>query len=105
MRLGLAQISAEKCRGGEHDCGPVLLDRGRDLCRVERIWIGENADRFDERIPKGHRNTKAVKEWERGKEQVLSLQVEEGRALCAVADDVAVGKDYPFRFTGTSACE
>ena len=51
IRLGFAQIAAQKGGSREEQGEFVLLDQSRVLCDFERIRISDNANAFDQRIP------------------------------------------------------
>ena len=105
VRLGFAQIAAQKCRRRQQQCQFIALDQRRVLRRFERIWISDDAHAFDERIPKRDGRSEAVKERERRENGVVPFRVEKFPELGDIADDIAMAEHDPFWFARASACE
>ena len=105
IRFGFAQISAQKRGRGEQQRQFVFLDQRRVLGRFERIWISDDADAFDERIPKRDGRSETVKERERRENGVVLSGIEQHVELRNVAENVAMTEHDSFRFAGAAAGE
>ena len=81
----------------------MLLDQRGVLGHFQWIWIGDDADPFDHRIPKCDSRSEAVEKWERGENSVFLFCIEQFAELGNISDDVAMRKHDAFRFPGTAA--
>src|SRR4029077_18263736 len=75
VRLGFTQIAAQKSRRRQKQGKFVFLDQRSILRHFERIWIGDDADAFDQRIPKRDGRSEAVKKRQRRENRVLFLRI------------------------------
>src|SRR5437870_3588826 len=100
LRLGFAQIAAEKSWRRQKQGEFVFLDQRGVLRHFERIWISDDANAFNQRIPKGDGRTEAVKKRQGREDRIFFFRVEKLAKLGNVADDIAMRENHAFGFPG-----
>ena len=105
LQLGFTQVQTQECGRRQQKGQLVPFDQRCALGRFQRIRVRDDADTFNERIPKCDSRSEGVKEGQRSEDCVGLSCVEQLPELRHVSDDVAVADDHTFRFSSRSACK
>src|SRR4029079_10347121 len=81
------------------------LDQRRAFAGVQWIWVRNDANPFDQWIPKGDSRPESVKERQRRENCVRFFCVEQFPKLRDISHDVTVTHDRAFGFASGSACK